>query len=78
MQSKLSHLSGSFKSIFGYFLQSPNSPFTIVIFEKDFYKFKEPIENLYDGKNICVKGKIVEYKGMEEIIVTEPKEIVVL
>ncbi|HUZ60668.1 MAG TPA: S1/P1 nuclease [Hanamia sp.] len=56
----------------------PNSPLTIVIFQKDFYKFKESIENLYNGKNICLNGKIVEYKGKEEIIVTEPKEIVVL
>ena len=53
----------------------PNSPLTIVIFEKDKYKFKPSIEELYNGKNICVKGKVELYKNKPEIIVTSPDEI---
>ncbi|MEO8852791.1 MAG: hypothetical protein ABI359_03375, partial [Ginsengibacter sp.] len=56
----------------------PNSPLTIVIFAKDQNKFNGNIEDLFNGKNICVKGKIVAYKGKEEIIVTEPNDIRVL
>ena len=41
------------------------------------HSFGNP-KDLFDGKNICVKGKIVDYKGKDEIIVTDPKEIVVL
>ncbi|MBI1780283.1 MAG: S1/P1 nuclease, partial [Sphingobacteriales bacterium] len=41
----------------------PNSPLTIVIFAKDRKNFLPSIEELYNDKNICVKGEVVEYKG---------------
>jgi hypothetical protein len=56
----------------------PNSPLTLVIFEKDRANFKGSLEDLYADKNICVRGKVVEYKGKAEIIITQPEEITVM
>lgn len=56
----------------------PNSPLTIVIFAKDRKNFLPSIEELYNDKNICVKGEVVEYKGKAEIIVTKPEDIIVI
>jgi hypothetical protein len=32
---------------------------------------------MYNNKNICVKGEIIEFKGKAEIVVTKAEEIVV-
>jgi hypothetical protein len=56
----------------------PNSPLTVVIFEKDKGKFQPSIEELFADKNICIKGEVVEYKGKAEIIVAKPEDIIVL
>ncbi|MBI3719326.1 MAG: S1/P1 nuclease [Sphingobacteriales bacterium] len=56
----------------------PNSPLTIVIFAKDRKNFLPSIEELYNDKNICVKGEVVEYKGKAEIIVSRPEDIIVI
>lgn len=53
----------------------PNSPFTVVIFAEDRKKFKVAPEKLFDGKQLCVMGRIIEYKGKAEIIVKEPTQI---
>lgn len=53
----------------------PNSQLTIVIFAKDYENFKESIETIYINKQICVKGKLKEYKGKAEIIISKPDEI---
>jgi len=54
----------------------PNSPLTIVIFEKARAYFPERPETLYANKQICVTGVIKEYKGKMQIVVDSPKEIV--
>jgi DNA/RNA endonuclease YhcR with UshA esterase domain len=55
----------------------PNSPLTIVIFAKDIDKFEPSLEELYSGKNICVKGIVELYKSKPEIIVSDPGQITV-
>lgn len=55
----------------------PKSPLTVVIFAKDLPNFKASPEVLYNNKRICVTGKLEDYKGKPEIIVTHPEEIIV-
>ena len=55
----------------------PNSPLTIVIFKDKLSNFKNSPEKYYYGKNICVTGKLILYKGKPEIIVSNEMEIVV-
>jgi DNA/RNA endonuclease YhcR with UshA esterase domain len=53
----------------------PNPIFTAVIFEENRSKFAKPPEEQFKDKAICVTGKIQEYNGTPEIVVTEPKQI---
>jgi DNA/RNA endonuclease YhcR with UshA esterase domain len=55
----------------------PDHTFTVAIFESNRSKFKSPPEELFEGKTICVTGKIVEYKGTPEIVVQDPYQIVI-
>jgi len=57
--------------------KAPNSPMTIVIFAKDVKNFKPSIEELYNNKNICVKGTVEDYKGKAEIVVSSPDDIII-
>jgi len=52
--------------------------FTAVIKKSSFHRFPEPPETLYADKHVRVTGRIIEYKGKPEIIVTEPDQIVIL
>jgi len=56
----------------------PNTPLTVVIFGKSYANFPGNPEELYKDKNICVKGKIEEYKGKAQIIVENPGDITTL
>lgn len=53
----------------------PNSPLTILIWGDNRKNFKNAPEKYYDGKDVCITGKIVMYKGKPEIIVTKEDEI---
>ena len=53
---------------------SPNQTFTVVIFGEDRKKFGEP-EVTYKNKNICVTGKIEDYRGSPQIVAKDPKQI---
>lgn len=53
----------------------PNSPFTFVIFGDDRSAFDYKPERYLDGKKICVTGKIKDYKGKPEIIVSREDQI---
>jgi DNA/RNA endonuclease YhcR with UshA esterase domain len=55
----------------------PSSPLTVVIFGKDRTNFTKVPEELYLDKQICITGKIQEYKGKNEIIITRPDEITI-
>lgn len=50
----------------------PKSPLTIAIFAKDKDKFD--MENLKD-KSICITGKIEDFKGKAEIILSNPANL---
>lgn len=53
----------------------PNNPLTIVIFASSYKNFKTPPAELYTDKNLCVQGKVEEYKGKAQIIVDKPEDI---
>jgi DNA/RNA endonuclease YhcR with UshA esterase domain len=52
----------------------PDQVFTVVIFEEDRAKFDKPEEKFRD-KDICVTGKVQEFRGTPEIVATDPKQI---
>ena len=52
----------------------PNEIFTVVIFGSDRAKFGTP-ETTLNAKRICVTGKIQEYRGLPEIILSDPKQL---
>jgi DNA/RNA endonuclease YhcR with UshA esterase domain len=52
----------------------PDPLFTIVIFDADRAKFDKP-EEKYRDKDICVTGRIHDFRGTPEIVVTDPKQI---
>lgn len=55
----------------------PNSPLTVVIFKKDRNKFQGSMEELFADKNICITGEVVAYKGKAEIIIIDPKDVII-
>ena len=54
----------------------PKQLFTVVIFEENRGKFTPPPETQFDKKRICVSGKIEDFRGTPEIVVSEPTQIV--
>jgi len=54
----------------------PNQIFTVVIWGSNRSKFGRP-EAEYSEKRICVTGKIVEYRGVPEVIADAPAQITV-
>ncbi len=52
----------------------PQQPFTIVIWGEHRHKFKDP-ERTYRAKVVCVTGTISSYRGVPQIVVTEPAQI---
>lgn len=53
----------------------PNQFLTVVINKEDRDKFKNKPEDYFKGTNVCVTGKIIDYHGKPEIIVTDPKDL---
>lgn len=56
----------------------PEQVFTLMIFEQDRQNFSYKPEEFLQGKTICVKGKIGEYKGSPQIIANKEKQIEIL
>jgi hypothetical protein len=52
----------------------PNPIFTVLIWGDSRDKFGAP-EEKYRDKQICVTGKIAEYRGAPEIVVADPQNI---
>jgi DNA/RNA endonuclease YhcR with UshA esterase domain len=52
----------------------PNQIFTALIWGENREKFGTP-EEKYRGTQICVTGKITEYRGAPEIVVSDPQSI---
>lgn len=53
----------------------PNQYLTIVIKGEDRSKFNDKPEEYYKGRNVCVTGKLIDYKGKPEIIVSEADQL---
>jgi hypothetical protein len=53
----------------------PDQIFTALIWGENRAKFGKP-EDDYKDKHICVTGKITEYRGAPEIVVSEPEQVV--
>ncbi len=54
----------------------PNAAFTAMIFAENRAKFGTPEKGL-QGKQVCVSGRIQMFKGKPEIVLTDPKQLVV-
>jgi len=54
----------------------PNHIFIVLIWGSNRHKFSNPPEVYYREKSICVTGMIQNYKGIPEIIVEEPKQLI--
>jgi hypothetical protein len=52
----------------------PNQIFTVLIWGDSREKFGTP-EEKYRDKQVCVTGKITEYRGKPEIVVSDPRSI---
>jgi hypothetical protein len=52
----------------------PNQIFTLLIWGENREKFGMP-EEKYRDKQVCVTGKITEYRGAPEIVVSDPQNI---
>lgn len=56
----------------------PDQVFTVVIFGKDRVNFTyEPEKYLY-GKTICIKGKVGEFRGTPQMVISVPEAISIL
>lgn len=53
----------------------PNSPLTTVIFKTDLPNFKNNPASYYDGKTVCITGKLILYKDKPEIILKNENQI---
>ena len=53
----------------------PNQMLTIVIKGEDRSKFKDAPDEYFKGRNICVTGTVIDYKGKPEIVVSDPSQI---
>jgi len=53
----------------------PNQMLTVVIKGEDRSKFKDAPDEYFKGRNICVTGTVIDYKGKPEIVVSDPSQI---
>ena len=53
----------------------PNEKLTVVIFGDNRGKFKEKPEDAWKDKDICITGKITEYRGKPQIVIAGPEQV---
>ena len=53
----------------------PNEPLTLVIKAEDRKKFSNSPDEFYKEKMVCITGKVIEFKGKPEIIITDPAQL---
>ncbi|WDF56747.1 hypothetical protein [Mucilaginibacter sp. KACC 22063] len=53
----------------------PNELLTLVIKGDDRKKFSEDPEKLFKNKKVCITGKVIDFKGRPEIVITEASQI---
>ena|ERR1700744_2630048 len=57
---------------------NPNQDLTVMIEGTNRSKFSGKPEEDFKGKEVTITGKIIDYKGKPEIVVTEPDQIKVV
>jgi hypothetical protein len=55
----------------------PNQLITVVIKGEDRGKFRNAPEDYYKGKNVCITGTVIDYKGKPEIVVSDSTQIII-
>jgi len=55
----------------------PKELITVVVTKEDISKFPSEPSTMFMGNKICVTGIVTEFKGKKQIVVTDPKQIVV-
>ncbi|MBK8628280.1 MAG: hypothetical protein IPN86_22815 [Saprospiraceae bacterium] len=55
----------------------PDNIFSAIIFAKDQYKFNFDLKEVLKNKNVCVTGKITQYKGNHQIIVNDAVQLLI-
>lgn len=55
----------------------PKELITVVINKEDISKFTSEPLSMFLGNNICVTGVVSDFKGKKQIVVTDPKQIIV-
>jgi len=53
----------------------PNQKITLVFYKHDLYLLNIEPDKLYQGKRICVKGKVIQYEGKPQIVIKSLKQI---
>ena len=51
--------------------------FTVIIWGKDRSRFTPAPESMYRGETVCVRGRVQEYRGVAQMQVSSPSQIVV-
>jgi PLD-like domain len=72
---KILHTKNTNKACFLEFGKHPNNNLYLVIFSENIHKFKDAPEQYFKGKHIKALGKISEYRGRPQIIISDPKQI---
>ncbi|KQM78103.1 hypothetical protein ASE74_15450 [Pedobacter sp. Leaf216] len=55
----------------------PKELITVVVNKEDIAKFPSEPSTMFMGNKICVTGIVSEFKGKKQIVVTDPKQIIV-
>ena len=70
------HVTKSGKILINFGAEYPNELFTVVIMEDDTANFTDYKPAEFEmGKRVCVRGRIMDYKGKPEIVVKNPTQI---
>lgn len=52
------------------------SRFTVIVWGEARSKFADPPESLYSDVGLCVRGRVADYRGVPEIEVRDPSQVV--
>jgi hypothetical protein len=53
----------------------PNELLTVVILGPDRDKFKDKPEEAWKDKTVCITGRITDYRGKPQIVITMPEQV---
>jgi DNA/RNA endonuclease YhcR with UshA esterase domain len=56
----------------------PKSPLTIVIDEENRKNFSAAPEQMFNGKEVCIRGLVKEFKGKPQIFIVKEADVVLV